>query len=102
MSALHLPVAAVEWACHAPTTIKDASGKVLAECSGYGRHAAEDEAIAAEIVRRVNAYDRLQADVMTLALRLHFEDDNMNAPETRDVLARWRPLVNAEIARRTA
>ena len=58
---MQTPVRAVEWSCHAATTIKDASGKVLAECSGHGRYVEEDVAIAAEIVRRVNAHDELLA-----------------------------------------
>jgi hypothetical protein len=63
---LQTPVLAVEWVCHAATTIKDASGKVLAECSGHGRHSVEDEALAAEIVRRLNAHDELVAILWTL------------------------------------
>lgn len=58
---LPTPVKAVEWACHARTTIKDATGRVLAEVSGHGRHTDEDEMIAAEIERRVNAHDDLAA-----------------------------------------
>lgn len=58
---LRLPVSAEHWNCHAATTLRDASGEVLAECSGHGRHSVEDEAIAAEIVRRVNAHEELVA-----------------------------------------
>lgn len=57
--ALQTPMQAVEWVCHAATTIKDASGEVIAECSGHGRYAAEDVAIAAELVRRINGFDEL-------------------------------------------
>lgn len=64
---LRLPVSADEWTVHAPTTIRDASGEVLAECSGHGRHSVEDEAVAAEIVRRVNAHDELVRELRNTA-----------------------------------
>lgn len=66
MTALKLPVQAVAWACHAATTIKDASGAVLAECIGHGNSTAEDEALAAEIVRRINAHDELLAALVDM------------------------------------
>lgn len=59
MSGLNSPVKSAAWANHAATTIMDASGQVLAECSGHGRHGAEDAAIAACIVQRLNAHDDL-------------------------------------------
>lgn len=71
-NAFSLPVQAVEWSCHAATTIKDADGVVLAEIGGNGRRLLEDEAIAAEIVRRVNAHDDLLAAVRPLvSMTLH-------------------------------
>ena len=39
--------------------------------------------------------DRLAADCMTLTLRLMGEDDNTFAPETREVMSRWRPMAEA-------
>lgn len=59
------PVHAVAWATHAATTIKDASGAVIAECSGHGRYSHEDAAIAAQIVAAMNAH----ADLIALARR---------------------------------
>lgn len=56
---VQVPVQAVEWVCHAATTIKDASGAVLCECSGQGRHSDESAQIAAEIVRRLNLHGLL-------------------------------------------
>lgn len=32
------PWQAVNWTCHAPTTIKAADGTVVADTSGFGRH----------------------------------------------------------------
>lgn len=58
-ASFQLPVQAVEWSCHARTTIKDASGVVIAECNGPASHPADRVAIAAEIVRRVNAHGEL-------------------------------------------
>lgn len=56
---MNTPVQALAWSCHAATTIKDAKGNVLAECSGNGRYSEEDELIAAEIVKRINCFDEL-------------------------------------------
>lgn len=39
----------------------------------------------------------LRADAMTMALRLHGEDQSTSAPETAEVMRRWRPLVEALI-----
>jgi phosphosulfolactate phosphohydrolase-like enzyme len=78
---VQVPVQAVEWACRAATTIKDASGKVLAECSGHGRHSVEDEAIAAEIVRRVNAHDDLLAASIAVAQFIGGAKDRLGRPD---------------------
>ena len=40
-----------------------------------------------------DAVDRLYMDAMTMAMRLMGEDDDSFAPETREVMARWRPRV---------
>jgi hypothetical protein len=66
MATIKTPVQAVEWVCHAPTTIKDADGKVLAECTGQGQHSDDATAAAAEIARRVNAHDDLVAALREL------------------------------------
>ena len=36
-------------------------------------------------------------DAMTMALRLYAESDDTFAPETIEVMARWRPLVEAKL-----
>ncbi len=53
-----------------------------------------------EIERQTSAslvakIEELERDCMTLALRLYGEDDNTFAPETREVMARWRPRAEA-------
>lgn len=40
---------------------------------------------------RVIEIDRLNEDCMTLALRLLGEDEDTFAPETMEVMDRWRP-----------
>lgn len=39
--------------------------------------------------------NQLESDAMTMALRLLGESDDSFAPETREVMARWRPKVEA-------
>lgn len=53
------PWEAIEWACHAPTTIVATGGTVIAECSGLGRPHATVLADAAFIVRAVNSHEAL-------------------------------------------
>lgn len=38
---------------------------------------------------------RLRDDATTMALRLYGESDDTFAPETREVMSRWRPVVEA-------
>ena len=38
-------------------------------------------------------YIKLEADAMTMALRLYGESDDTFAPETIEVMSRWRPKV---------
>lgn len=38
---------------------------------------------------------QIKSDAMTMALRLYGESDDSFAPETREVMARWRPKVEA-------
>ena len=66
------------------------------------KHTTEHEALDLAIGRlEVTALaikaerDRLAADCMTLTLRLMGEDDNTFAPETREVMSRWRPMAEA-------
>ena len=40
----------------------------------------------------------LRSDAMTMALRLHGEKDETFAPETAEVMKRWRPKVEALLA----
>lgn len=40
----------------------------------------------------------LRSDAMTMALRLHGESDETFAPETYEVMKRWRPKVEAVLA----
>ena len=40
----------------------------------------------------------LRSDATTMALRLYGEKDDSFAPETREVMARWRPVVEAMLA----
>jgi hypothetical protein len=35
----------------------------------------------------------LKSDALTMALRLYGESDDTFAPETREAMARWRPVV---------
>lgn len=77
------PVQAVEWSCHAATTIKDASGAVIAECSGNGRHTDDDVAAAAEIVRRLNANDALVQELRTTTSMLRAACFVVRDPESR-------------------
>lgn len=58
-AAIKLPVMAVQWSCHARTTIKDAAGDVIADIGGRGRSSEEDVAIAAELVSRINSGDSI-------------------------------------------
>ena len=46
-----------------------------------------------EIERQTSA--QLERDCLTLALRLYGEDWDTFAPETREVMERWRPRVEA-------
>lgn len=46
-----------------------------------------------EIERQTSA--QLERDCLTLALRLYGEDQSTFAPETAEVMARWRPRVEA-------
>jgi hypothetical protein len=41
----------------------------------------------------------LRSDAMTMALRLYGEKQDTFAPETAEVMGRWRPLVEAMLAR---
>lgn len=61
---------AVKWATHAATTIKNATGQTIAECGGHGGHSSVDEAVAACIVQRLNAYPRLAANLKFATLVL--------------------------------
>jgi len=36
--------------------------------------------------------EQLEADILTLVGRLYGEDDNSFAPETYEVMKRWRPI----------
>lgn len=38
---------------------------------------------------------QLEADCLTLALRLYSEDPDSFGPETREVMARWTPKIQA-------
>jgi hypothetical protein len=61
---LALPLRAINWSCHAPTTIVgnvDGVQVVYAECSGHGRHSDQDARIAAEIAHRCNSNEQLVA-----------------------------------------
>ena len=44
---------------------------------------------------------QLERDCMTLALRLYAEDPDTFAPETREVMKRWRPRVRALLEDKT-
>ena len=46
-----------------------------------------------EIERQITR--QLERDCLTLALRLYGEDQSTFAPETAEVMARWRPRVEA-------
>jgi hypothetical protein len=39
------------------------------------------------------AFDQLAQDALTMALRLYGEDEKTFAPETAEVMKRWRPAV---------
>lgn len=54
------PWDAVEWACRAPITIKDADGLVVADCSALGRHSLDCVPDAALIVRAVNSFEAMR------------------------------------------
>jgi hypothetical protein len=41
--------------------------------------------------------DQLESDAMTLAMRLYAESDDTFAPETIEVMKRWRPKVLAKL-----
>lgn len=93
------PVQAVEWSCHAATTIKDANGVVLAEVGGNGRHSLKDEAIAAEIVRLVNTHGELLH-----ALRDYdraFTEFDVTRKESRDRMRKAVIAARAAIAAAT-
>jgi hypothetical protein len=42
-------------------------------------------------------YDRLYNDCLTLAMRLYGEDYNRFAPETMEVMDRWKPRCEAAL-----
>lgn len=74
-AAIKLPVMAVQWSCHAPTTIKDAAGDVIADIGGRGRSSAEDIAIAAELVSRINSGDSVALARSTIESQQRTMDD---------------------------
>lgn len=45
--------------------------------------------------RLANHARQLERDAMTMALRLWGEDESTFSPETREVMKRWRPRVEA-------
>ena len=45
----------------------------------------------------MNDYDQLHDDAMLMAMSLYLRDDI--APDVAEVMERWKPLVEAEIAR---
>jgi len=98
---MNTPVQAVAWACHAATTIKDAAGDVIAECSGHGRHSADDEQLAAEIVRRINCHDDLlQALIQCRAVLVTAKAD-IKDKTAQSVLTRRIATASEAIAKTT-
>jgi hypothetical protein len=76
-----LPVKAVEWNIHAATTIKDAAGNVLAECTGNGQHSDDAVRVAAEIEQRVNAHDELVAVARKFVDTIHTVENRCMAAD---------------------
>lgn len=54
-----------------------------------------DEAIAN--ARLMALAPQMYQDILTLALRLYSENDDTFAPETREVMNRWRPVIEATL-----
>jgi hypothetical protein len=50
-----------------------------------------------EHAKLTEACDDLASDAMTLAMRLYAESDDTFAPETIEVMKRWRPKVLAKL-----
>ena len=65
------------------------------EKAARAKDALHAEELRGQNIRLLDAFAALDSDCMTLALRLYGEDDATLAPETMEVMDRWRPRVAA-------
>ena len=62
---------------------------------GMSTHGGKVKLDCSHVLHALALCSQLERDCMTLALRMYAMDTDMNAPETNEVLERWRPRVEA-------
>jgi rubrerythrin len=62
-----------------------------AECTRHSWSSTNPDKECPHCVKANEQLRQLRKDCLTLALRLYGEDDNTFAPETAEVMKRWRP-----------